>query len=104
MIKVSVSQDEVKMCGHSDYEEIGKDIVCSAASSIMITTVNAILKIKPSSINYYRHEDTKNVSNDYSLIRIVEHDDIVDKLIENMIDLLKDLSKKYPKDINVKER
>jgi hypothetical protein len=36
-------------------------------------------------------------------IEIINRDDICDKLINNMIDLLKDLSKDYPKNIIVKE-
>lgn len=104
MIKVYVSKDEVKICGHSDYEEIGKDIVCSAASSIFITTVNAILKFDNNSISYEHNEDIKNDSNDFSLIKIRKHDEITEKLVNNMVDLLKELSRKYPKDINVKER
>ena len=44
MIKVYLSKDKVKISGHSDYAQKGYDIVCSSASSIFITTVNAIIK------------------------------------------------------------
>ena len=104
MIKVEVSKNQIKISGHSDYEEFGKDIVCSAASSIFITTVNAIMKINNDSIQYEHKEDINNDNNDYSLINILKHNQVTDKLILNMIDLLKELSMKYPKDIIVKER
>ena len=103
MIKVFVSKDEIKLVGHSDYEEYGKDIVCSAASSIFITTINALLRINPNSIQYERNTDTENEDNDYSLVKVNKHDKITCELINNMIDLLKELSMKYPKDIKVKE-
>ena len=103
MIKVVVSKDKIKIDGHSSYGEFGKDIVCSAASSIFITTVNAILRFDENSIAYERSEDIKNDNNDYSMIQILKHDRITSELINNMIDLLKDLSKQYPKDIIVKE-
>ena len=103
MIKVVVSKEKIKISGHSDYEELGKDIVCSAASSIFTTTVNAVLKFDKDSISYEHKEDIKDDNNDYSMIKILKDDRITNILIDNMIDLLKDLSKQYPKDIIVKE-
>jgi uncharacterized protein YsxB (DUF464 family) len=97
MIKVLKLEDEIKLTGHSDYDELGKDIVCSAVSSIMITTVNAISKFNKKAISYER-------SNDTSIIKINEKDDITLNLIDNMMELLVELSKKYPKNIIVKER
>ena len=49
MIKVKVLSmknhiDRIDILGHADYEEYGKDIVCSSVSSIMTTTVNGILR------------------------------------------------------------
>lgn len=32
---------EVSICGHSCYEDYGKDIVCAAVSSVSINTINA---------------------------------------------------------------
>ncbi len=97
MIKVLKLEDEIKLTGHSDYDELGKDIVCSAVSSIMITTVNAISKFNKKAISYKR-------SNDTSIIKINEKDNITLNLIDNMMELLVELSKKYPKNIIVKER
>ncbi len=104
MIKVFVSKEEIKISGHSDYAELGKDIVCSAVSSIFITSVNAILRIDSDSVVYEHKEDIKNDNNDYSLIKIRKHDRITTILIDNMLDLLKELSIKYPNDIIIKER
>ena len=97
MIKVFKEKDSIKIVGHSNYDTLGKDIVCSAVSSIMITTVNAISKFNSKAISYERKKDT-------SKIIIISKDDITINLIDNMMELLNDLSKQYPKNIIVKER
>ncbi len=96
MIKVFVSKDKVKITGHSNYDIIGKDIVCSAVSSIVTTTINGIIAIDSEAICY-------EYSHDVMEIVIQKRDDVTIKLIDNMIDLLKSLSKDYPKNISVKE-
>ena len=96
MIKVLVSKDKIEITGHSDYDNIGKDIVCSAVSSIVTTTINGILSINNDALKY-------SYKNDVMTIEVIKRDNVTDKLIINMIDLLKDLSKDYPKNIIVKE-
>ena len=96
MIKVFVSDKKIELHGHSGYDIVGKDIVCSAVSSIVTTTINGILSINSDALKY-------SYKNDIMTIEIINRDDICDKLINNMIDLLKDLSKDYPKNIIVKE-
>ena len=34
MIKVKLSEDKIEITGHANYDEYGKDIVCSGVSSI----------------------------------------------------------------------
>ena len=96
MIKVLKKDNIIEIIGHSGYDTLGKDIVCSAVSSIVTTTINGIISIDANAISY-------NYQNDTMLITIKKHDEITVKLINNMIDLLKSLSKDYPKNINVKE-
>ena len=96
MIKVFVSKEKIEIHGHSGYDVIGKDIVCSAVSSIVTTTINGILSINNDALKY-------SYKNDIMTISINKKDDITIKLIDNMIDLLKSLSKDYPKNIIVKE-
>lgn len=97
MIKVSVSKDKIEILGHSGYDIVGKDIVCSAVSSIVITSVNGIISIDKDAISYENNDSGM-------FITINKHSKTVDKLIDNMIFLLKSLSRDYPKNINVKER
>ena len=96
MIKVSKKENIIEITGHSGYDMAGKDIVCSAVSSIVTTTINGIISIDEKAINYKYQNDTM-------LITILKKDEITVKLINNMLELLKSLSKDYPKNINVKE-
>lgn len=96
MIKVSKKENIIEITGHSNYDTLGKDIVCSAVSSIVTTTINGIISIDKDAISYKYHDDTM-------LIEVLKKDEITVKLINNMLDLLKSLSKDYPKNINVKE-
>ena len=55
MIKVSIKKEnerikEVVIKGHALYDTLGKDIVCAAVSSIVITTVNGILSFDKDAI------------------------------------------------------
>lgn len=100
MIKVNIlgnkKIEEINIIGHANYDEFGKDIVCSATSSIVITTVNAIISFNENYISY------SELPNKF-IIKINEHNDVVSKLITNMLNLLKELEKDYPKYIKIKE-
>ncbi len=96
MIKVLRSKKNISITGHAMYDDLGKDIVCSAVSSIVITSLNGILSINPSALIY-------NNSKDGLEIEIKSFDDITLKLIDNMMELLTKLSNDYPKNIQVKE-
>ena len=52
MIKVVVTKNQVEITGHSDYANIGQDIVCSAVSSIVTTTINGIISLDSEAIYY----------------------------------------------------
>lgn len=98
MIKIDIVEkdqiDKVIIKGHSGYGVIGNDIVCSAVSSIVITSVNAILKIDKDSIEYSQADGLIEV-------RIIKHTKTIDLLIENMIELLEDLESQYKKNIKI---
>lgn len=94
MIKVTIHSNKVSITGHALYDDYGKDIVCASVSSIVITTINAILRIDDEAINYSEKNGV--------IIDILKHDVVVDKLIENLIDLLENLEKEYPKYIEIR--
>ena len=96
MIKVLKKENIIEITGHSNYDTLGKDIVCSAVSSIVTTTINGIISIDEKAISYSYKNDKMTITN-------IKNDEITNKLLNNMIDLLKSLAKDYPKNINVKE-
>lgn len=100
MIKVNVLVSdkikEINIVGHANYDEYGKDIVCSATSSIVITSVNAIISFDEDYIDYKQEKDKFT-------IKINKYDDTLDKLITNMLNMLKELENDYPKYIKIKE-
>lgn len=100
MIKVETVKENgkytgVKILGHAMYDDYGKDIVCSAASSIVTTTVNGILSLKKGSLSYM-------ISKQGMKIKILSDDETTQVLIKNMISLLKELEKNYKDNIQVK--
>ena len=94
MIKVNIKEKQIIIKGHANYDELGKDIVCASVSSMVITTVNAILRVDNEAIKY---SDDNGV-----IIDIIKSDEIINKLINNMIDLLEKLEKQYPKYIEIR--
>lgn len=97
MIKVEIENNKIEIKGHANYDDYGKDIVCASVSSIVITTINAIIEFNPESIYY---EDLNN----RILIKKLKDDDITNKLINNMIELLEELEKSYKDNIKIIRR
>ena len=100
MIKVKITKDQdiykkVVITGHAKYDDYGKDIVCSAASSIATTTINGILSLNKDSLSYENSE--KGL-----FITINSSDETTQTLVDNMINLLKELEENYPTNVNVK--
>ena len=100
MIRVNIHKEngyfkKVTIQGHALYDDYGKDIVCSACSSIVTTTVNGILALKKGSLDYL-------VSKKGMSINIKNNDETTQILINNMVSLLKELSGNYPDNIEVK--
>ena len=93
MIKVNYNDKVIKISGHADFNTYGKDIVCASVSSIVYTTINGILNINKNAIKYTDNIDLN--------IEILINDITTNKLIKNMIDLLIDLEKQYPKNIKI---
>ena len=98
MIKVNIigKNDKIEILGHAMYDDFGKDIVCAGVSSIVITTINAILTFNK---DYLKYENTK----DSFKIYIKNHNEIVDNLINNMINMLKQIEEDYPKNIIIRK-
>lgn len=94
MIKIKFDKDKISIKGHSGYDVIGKDIVCASVSSIVITSINAIIRIDEKAISYKQDEG-------FIEINILKHSEIVDLLILNMKELLKELQIQYDEYIKI---
>ena len=97
MIKIKIEKQEtinsIEISGHANFDKYGKDIVCASVSSIATTTVNALLKLG---------KDIDYITKDgYLKITINSHDNVVDRLIDNMIDLFTELEMQYKNNIKI---
>lgn len=99
MIKVKFYTEKdlthkVVIDGHSGYADVGKDIVCASVSSMVITTVNMILRLEKEAISY-------TTKDGFIEIVIHKHTDVIDTIIENLRSLLQELAGEYPKNIKI---
>lgn len=101
MIQIKVKKENTlyqAICikGHSGYDISGKDIVCAGVSSIVITSINAIMRMDEKAISYNQAEGLIEIN-------IKKHTKEVDILMENMMDLLKELQEQYSNYIKIYE-
>lgn len=96
MIKVSINKNRIVITGHAGYADYGKDIVCASCSSIVITSINAALRLENNSV-IYKEEKNKLT------IDINSNNQNVLLIIENMIAMLKELALTYKKNIKIEE-
>ena len=94
MIKIEISKDLIKINGHAEYADHGKDIVCASVSSVVYTTVNGILNVDKNAIKFTDKNDEMNIS-------IISKDKVIKILINSMIDILEDLERQYPENIKI---
>ena len=98
MIRIEIENKEkpesIVVEGHAGYGVSGTDIVCASVSSILITTINAMLRVDENSIRYVQKEA-------YVKLEIVTHSDMIDLLMENMISLLEELEQDYQKYVRI---
>ena len=73
MIKVNYNDKVIKISGHANFNDYGKDIVCASVSSIVYTTINGILNINKDAIEFS--------DNNIMIINVKMNDEITNKLI-----------------------
>lgn len=99
MIKVKVKYiddfiESFKISGHADYDDYGKDIVCASVSSIAISSINLAVRIDESSVNVINNDGLLDV-------KVLKHDEIINKVFINMVEMLKELEESYSKNIKI---
>ena len=99
MIKIDVLYDgkfikNFKVTGHANYDEYGKDIVCSSVSSIVIVSSNLALRYNDKAIKFVQKEGLIDVN-------VLVFNDTINTVFINMIESLKELEKDYKKNIKI---
>ncbi len=98
MIKVKIEKkdyiEKIEIKGHANFNEHGKDIVCASVSSILITTVNAIISFNEKAISYEEKEG-------YTKIDVLINEQVTQTLLQNMINLFEELENQYQKNIKI---
>lgn len=107
MIRISILQDpigkfqRIRIEGHADYAEHGKDIVCAAVSGISIGMINAIeelLEVRLVTDSVHAGELDVQVPS----IRSAEVESKVQLLLEAMIVALRNVADEYPQFVKMK--
>lgn len=86
---------KIEIQGHANYNIYGYDIVCAAASTLAIYTINLINELDSNVIDY------EDVENGMTII-IKKNNDIIDTIFKVMIEHFQELEKDYPKNIVLK--
>lgn len=95
MITVRIENKKISISGHAGYEEEGKDIVCASVSSMVITSVNAMVRIDVNAIRY-------DVKDGQVELTIIKANDIIDVLFDNLVELLEELESQYSEYIKIR--
>ncbi len=97
-INIEVENDNlksIKITGHADYDESGKDIVCSSVSTAIIMTINQLeLFEELSNVKYELYEG------DF-ILTIINLNDNIDKITKNLTYTVTSLESQYDKYIKI---
>ena len=99
MINIEIIKSKtIKVNGHANYAEYGADIVCASVSTAVYMSINQIEV-------FDKIDCIKTlVSEGNACIEVVREDEIVKKVISNLIFTLRDLELQYPKYIKINEK
>lgn len=104
MTIVNVTIDKTKkikrvlVSGHSNYDVLGRDIVCASVSVAMYMSANLISKVLNSK-EFNFQENKKNTTMD---LLIKKDNEFVDIIMENLIYTLKSISDDYADYLQIK--
>ena len=76
MIKIVINNNLIRISGHANYDDYGKDIVCASVSSIIITSINAIYRFNKDAIEFVDNNDVMEITK-------LSEDSNVEKLLDD---------------------
>lgn len=87
---------EIFVSGHSNYDEAGKDIVCSAVSTAIYVSLGILEKICPK-YDFVAKEDDASMK-----LEIYEGNEMTNLVLDNLISTLEGISFDYAKYLQIK--
>ena len=85
-----------KIIGHADYAEYGYDIVCSGITTAVFTSLGLIRRyLSGNEFDYQELDGT-------IYLKLLNTNQIVNDIIENLIEVLKNIERQYPKNLKIK--
>lgn len=94
MIKVIKTKKSINITGHANFANYGKDIVCASCSSIITTSINDMFVVNKNAFTY--NDDGTEI-----IITIIKEDKLIEKLFNNLVNLLINLESDYPENIKI---
>ena len=99
-IQIKKNKDEIlgfECEGHSGYDEFGKDIVCSAVSSIVGACHLGLKKVVNAKFVHFQDDERG-----YFKLELLENSKDAQVLLKTLEMSLKDLAQEYPKFVSIK--
>ena len=91
----------VSVSGHSGYDDIGKDIVCSSVSTAMEMTINLLEKLN---IDFSYKQDETVPMLSFAINRSFgDESKLIQTILENLVYTLENVSKQYNKFLKINE-
>ncbi len=97
VVKVKEAIKEIEVNGHSGYDELGKDIVCSAVSTAMFMTVGLLEKFE-SKIKFSANEKKPLMK-----LEILENNKSTDLVLLNLVDTIEGIVYDYSDYVKIRE-
>ncbi|AVQ20225.1 hypothetical protein A2U10_08805 [Fusobacterium necrophorum subsp. funduliforme] len=89
--------------GHAEYAELGSDIVCAAASTVMqnpLAGMQEVLHLSPQ----YGFDDDGYITVNLEGMDFQKKEKEVSSLLETMVVMIRELERNYPKNIKLVEK
>lgn len=87
---------KVTVGGHTGYDDLGKDIVCSAVSTAMYVSIGLVEK---TCLDYDFKSNDKNATME---LVINKSNEFTDMILDNLVSTLEGISESYPKNLKIK--
>ncbi|HHU55634.1 MAG TPA: ribosomal-processing cysteine protease Prp [Acholeplasmataceae bacterium] len=88
---------EIYVSGHSGYNDLGKDIVCSAVSTAMYVSLGMLEKLNSD----YRF--TSDESLPYMKLEVSKYNELTNLILDNLVDTLEGIALDYQDFLKIEE-